>query len=66
LLAEEKRISINDALAYILMRRKKIDENYTFDRYFENSSARLEYKSSPPVTRTLATALAILSNSTLA
>lgn len=36
LLAGEKGVSINDALAYILMKRKGIEEIYTFDRHFEN------------------------------
>jgi predicted nucleic acid-binding protein len=36
LLAEEKRVSINDALAYLIMKRKGIEEMYTFDKHFEN------------------------------
>jgi len=40
LLADEKRVSINDALAYILMRRKGIEEIYTFDKHFENLDVR--------------------------
>ena len=35
LLAEEKRISINDALAYLTMKRKGAEEIYTFDTHFE-------------------------------
>lgn len=41
LLAEEKRISINDALAYILMRRKEIDKIYTFDKHFEHLNVKV-------------------------
>ncbi len=36
LLAEEKRISINDALAYLKMRENNIREIYTFDEHFKN------------------------------
>lgn len=36
LLAEEKRVSINDALAHLLMERKGIREIYTSDKHFEN------------------------------
>lgn len=35
LLAEEKRISINDALAYLIMKKKGAEEIYTFDKHFE-------------------------------
>ncbi|ASI98388.1 type II toxin-antitoxin system VapC family toxin [Thermococcus celer] len=41
LLAEEKGVSINDALAYILMKRRGIEEIYTFDRHFENLDVRI-------------------------
>ena len=41
LLAEEKRISINDALAYILMSRKEIDKIYTFDKHFEHLNVKV-------------------------
>jgi hypothetical protein len=41
LLAEEKRVSINDALAYLLMERKGIEEIYTFDKHFENLDVRV-------------------------
>ena len=34
MLAEEKAVSINDALAYIKMRRLGITEAYTFDKHF--------------------------------
>jgi predicted nucleic acid-binding protein len=40
-LAEEKRVSINDALAYLLMKRKGIEEIYTFDKHFENLGVRV-------------------------
>ncbi|RLI79703.1 VapC toxin family PIN domain ribonuclease [Archaeoglobales archaeon] len=36
LLAGEKGIGINDALAYVIMRRKGIEEIYTFDKHFRN------------------------------
>jgi predicted nucleic acid-binding protein len=41
ILAEEKRVSINDALAYLIMRRKGIEEIYTFDKHFENLDVRV-------------------------
>jgi hypothetical protein len=41
LLAEEKRVSINDALAYLLMKRKGIKEIYTFDKHFRNLDVRV-------------------------
>ena len=41
LLAEEKRVSINDALAYLLMRRKGIEELYTSDKHYENLDVRM-------------------------
>ena len=34
-LAEEKRVSINDALAYLIMKREMIEEIYTFDQHFD-------------------------------
>ena len=34
MLAEEKSVSINDALAYIKMRKLGIVEAYTFDKHF--------------------------------
>ena len=40
LIAEEKNLGINDALAYLKMQELGIDEIYTFDRDFE----RLEVK----------------------
>ena len=41
LVAEVKRISINDALAYLLMKKKEIEEIYTFDKHYENLDVRL-------------------------
>jgi predicted nucleic acid-binding protein len=41
LLAEEKRVSINDALAYLLMERKGIEAIYTSDKHFENLDVRV-------------------------
>jgi len=35
LLAIERDVDVNDALAYIKMREHKIEEIYTFDRHFE-------------------------------
>lgn len=40
-LAEEKRVSINDALAYLIMKRKGIEEIYTFDKHFGNLDVRV-------------------------
>ena len=44
LLADEKRVSINDALAYLLMKRKGIWEIYTSDKHFENLDVRIVRK----------------------
>ena len=41
LLADEKRVSINDALAYLLMKRERIEEIYTSDKHFENLDIRM-------------------------
>jgi len=41
LFADEKRVSINDALAYLLMGRKGIEEVYTSDKHFENLDVRI-------------------------
>jgi len=41
LLAREKSISINDALAYIIMKRRKINEIYTFDKHFRELDVRI-------------------------
>jgi len=35
-LAEEKKVSINDALAYLKMKENSIKEIYTFDEHFRN------------------------------
>ena len=35
ILAQEKNISINDALAFLVMRQRKIDEIYSFDKHFD-------------------------------
>lgn len=40
LVAEEKGISLNDALAYNLMKQKGVDEIYTFDRHFSALDVR--------------------------
>jgi predicted nucleic acid-binding protein len=44
LLADEERVSINDALAYLLMKRKGIGEIYTSDKHFENLDVRIVRK----------------------
>ncbi len=44
LLADEKGVSINDALAYLLMKRKGIGEIYTSDKHFENLDVRIVRK----------------------
>jgi len=41
LLAEERDLGINDALAYIKMKELGIDEIYTFDRDFERLDVRV-------------------------
>ncbi len=41
LLADERRVSINDALAYLLMKRKGTEEIYTSDKHFENLDVRM-------------------------
>jgi hypothetical protein len=40
-LAEENRVSINDALAYLIMIRTDVEEIYTFDKHFENLDVRV-------------------------
>jgi len=40
-LAEEKRVSSNDALAYLVMRRLDVEEIYTFDKHFRNLDVRV-------------------------
>lgn len=34
--ANEKKVSINDALAYVIMQRRDMGEIYSFDRHFDN------------------------------
>ena len=41
ILAEEKRVSSNDALAYLVMRRLDVEEIYTFDKHFGNMDVRV-------------------------
>jgi len=40
-LARKSAISINDALAIIIMERQGIDEIYTFDRHFKQARVRI-------------------------
>jgi len=40
-LARESAISMNDALAIIVMERQGIDEIYTFDRHFRKADVRI-------------------------
>lgn len=40
-LAQKNAISINDALALIVMERQGIDEIYTFDRHFNRAAVRI-------------------------
>jgi predicted nucleic acid-binding protein len=40
-LAQKSAISINDALALIIMKRQGIDEIYTFDRHFRQAKVRV-------------------------
>lgn len=35
-IADEKKIGINDALAYEIMKKKEIKEIYSFDKHFDN------------------------------
>ncbi|WP_048146813.1 type II toxin-antitoxin system VapC family toxin [Pyrococcus abyssi] len=41
LLSKEKRISVNDALAYLKMKELGIKEIYTFDRHFYNLDVKV-------------------------
>jgi len=41
LLAQKSAISINDALAILIMERQGIDEIYTFDRHFNQAKVRI-------------------------
>lgn len=36
IISEEHNISLNDALAYLIMKNRKVSEIYTFDRHFDN------------------------------
>lgn len=38
--ASERRVSVNDALAYLKMKELNITEVYTFDRHFQNLGLR--------------------------
>jgi predicted nucleic acid-binding protein len=40
-LALEKGISVNDALAYIIMKRRGVSEIYTFDKHFEKLDVKI-------------------------
>jgi predicted nucleic acid-binding protein len=39
--AEEWGISVNDALAYLTMKRKGVNEIYTFDKHFEKLDVKI-------------------------
>jgi predicted nucleic acid-binding protein len=39
--AEEWGISVNDALAYLVMKRKGVNGIYTFDRHFEKLDVKI-------------------------
>ena len=41
LISKEKRISVNDALAYLKMKELGIEEIYTFDRHFQNLDVKV-------------------------
>jgi len=41
LLALEKEVSVNDALAYVIMKRRNVDEIYTFDKHFEKLDVKV-------------------------
>lgn len=41
LLALEEGVSVNDALAYVVMRRRGVSEIYTFDKHFEKLGVRV-------------------------
>jgi predicted nucleic acid-binding protein len=40
-LAEEWEMSVNDALAYLIMKRKGVNEIYTFDKHFEKLDVKI-------------------------
>jgi hypothetical protein len=44
LLAKKSAISINDALAILIMERQGIGEIYTFDRHFNNTKVKIVQK----------------------
>jgi predicted nucleic acid-binding protein len=39
--AEEWEMSVNDALAYLIMKRKGVNEIYTFDKHFEKLDVKI-------------------------
>lgn len=41
MLAEERKVSLNDVLAYIVMKRRGIEEIYTFDKHFRNLDVKV-------------------------
>jgi predicted nucleic acid-binding protein len=41
LIAREKKVSLNDALAYLKMRETGIEEIYTFDNHFRNLDVKV-------------------------
>ena len=43
-LAEEKKVSVNDALAYLSMEKKGIKEIYTHDKHLENLDVKVVNK----------------------
>jgi hypothetical protein len=44
MLAKKSAISINDALAIIIMEQQGIDEIYTFDRHFNHTDVKIVHK----------------------
>ncbi|RLE81132.1 MAG: VapC toxin family PIN domain ribonuclease [Thermoprotei archaeon] len=41
MMALQKGVSVNDAVAYLTMRRKGVTEIYTFDKHFEKLSVKI-------------------------
>lgn len=41
LIAEEKKVSVNDALAYLKMNETNVKEIYTFDNHFKNLDVKI-------------------------
>jgi predicted nucleic acid-binding protein len=39
--AEEWKISVNDALAYLIMKRRSVNEIYSFDKHFEKLDVKI-------------------------